>query len=527
MTPALLIACKDFRLNLRSMRFFVGFLLCLLFVPFVMTTGIDDFRMQCSIHKDLTARADSLLYKTNYVWSSVRPLVVKRPELLSIFCKGITPNVGVDNQILLGEYPFFSAPNGDAATRNNPLLNAFLRLDFMSAMGIVLSLLALAFSYDTFCREREEGTMRMIFSQPIRRSSFLIGKLLGGLFTLLPMLACCFLLALVYLLLQPDIHFLVTDWTGIGFLFLTSLLYSLLFLLIGMFISLLVHRSTTAIMVSLLCWLSFQFVIPPLVTYVSQVFVRVPLYEMAIFEMRALNREFGVQKDKNWQEARERFGKKWNETPVMNEMADDGYNEVYGCSHYIVQLRMSINVCTEPLRIWYADRKWQVQLRFLERVMRQQQLQQMLSWLSPSRMYSQAASLVCRTSPQDYLAYMKEVRAYRQEVIGFFTDRRIFGSLSYISTEKPEELMDNEVYAKMTELWRKGGASDSLIRFWKGKMEARPLLMAVDELPVFRQSGVTVRGQLQAASGLWIGFMLVSVGLLGVLVRLFQRYDIR
>lgn len=527
MNSALLIACKELRLNLRSARFFVGFLLCLLFVPFVMTIGIDDYRMQRSIHKDLTTRADSILYKDTYVWSGVRPTVVKRPELLSIFSKGVTSNVGVDNRILLGEYPFFSAPNGDASTRNNPLLNAFFRLDLMGAMGIVLSLLALVFSYDTFSREREEGTMRMIFAQPIRRSSFLCGKLLGVLFTVLPLLVFCFLLALGGLLLQPDIRLLPTDWTGIGWLAFTSLLYLLLFALIGMLISLCVRQSNTAILVSLLCWLSFQFVIPPVVTYLSQSLVRVPLYEVVSLEMRALNREFAAKENQIWQEAMVQGGLGKEEGPIMNQGLEDGFNEFYGTSHRVARMRTTVKSRTEPLRIWYADRKWQLQYRFLQQVMRQQQMQQRLSWISPSRMFGQASQLLCHTSPQDHLAYMKEVRAYRYEVIGFFTERRVFGSLANVTTQKWEELIDDDVFDEMTKKWEAGIDSDEEAWYWVNKMKERPLLAEVRELPVFRQSAVTCRGQLQAVSGLWAGFVLLSIALFAGLVRLSRRYDVR
>ena len=60
----------------------------------------------------------------------------------------------------------------------------------------MISLLALVFSYDAVTREREEGTLRFIFSSSVSRHSFLLGKWLGVVLTVLPILLACFLLAL-------------------------------------------------------------------------------------------------------------------------------------------------------------------------------------------------------------------------------------------------------------------------------------------------------------------------------------------
>lgn len=526
MKIALLIARKDLLLNIRSVRFFVGFLLCLLFVPFVMVTGVDDYRMQCKVHQELSLHADSLL-NHSYVWSQVRPKAVKRPQLLGIFSKGITSNVGVDHQIQLGEYPFFPSPNGEAATRNNALLNVFLRLDFMDALGILLSLLALVFSYDTFSREREEGTMRMVFAQPVARSSFLFGKLLGVLFTLVPVLLFCFVLAVGYLWVQPDIHFLHTDWTGIVLLLFTSLLFLLFLILFGMFISLVVQRSSTAVMVSLLCWLSFQFVLPPLMTYLSKTCVRVPLYESVITQMQALNRELGDKTARLWDDVGKQFPVKSHFFVVYNG-GEDGFEEVYGGAYRTMLMRTNFNARKELLRIGYADRKWQLQLAFLEKMMQQQQLQQWLSRLSPVRVYGQAATAVCGTSPAAYLEYMSEVRRYRHQVIDFFKDRQLFGSISYISTQRLDEFMTDEEFEVEMDTWIGDEVkSDSLARIWLKQFEERPYLGNSSGLPRFHQKQVSVQDQLEAGWVMWMILIVLSAGLFGAIVHRFRHYDVR
>ena len=92
------IALKDFKQHLRSSRFFLTLLLCLLFLPFTLLTGTDYYCARQTVCEQRQATADSALNNA-YVWSQVRPLVIKQTEPLSIFCQGVTPNMGIYNRI--------------------------------------------------------------------------------------------------------------------------------------------------------------------------------------------------------------------------------------------------------------------------------------------------------------------------------------------------------------------------------------------------------------------------------------------
>jgi ABC-type transport system involved in multi-copper enzyme maturation permease subunit len=271
-----LTAKKDFLLNLLSVRFFIGFALCLVIIPFTMIVNVENYQNQMRIYQIDQAEAEKVLKACN-VYSGLRPLAVKKPEILSVFSKGISGNIGNWQKVSLEEYPLF--PSGHTSSRDNPLLNAFLSIDFASVIAIVLSLIAFVFAYDAITREREDGTMKLVFTGQISRISFLIGKLLGLLVTLLPILLFCYLLACLIVLANPGVHFTASDWGGIILLFLTSIVYMILFILLGMFISSLTSHSSSAIILSLLCWIGFLFLIPNIAVYLSKSFSRTPLYD--------------------------------------------------------------------------------------------------------------------------------------------------------------------------------------------------------------------------------------------------------
>ena len=46
-----LIAKKDFMLNLLSVRFILGFVLCLVILPFTMIVSVDDYQNQVRIYE--------------------------------------------------------------------------------------------------------------------------------------------------------------------------------------------------------------------------------------------------------------------------------------------------------------------------------------------------------------------------------------------------------------------------------------------------------------------------------------------
>ena len=284
-----LIAKKDFLLNLLSVRFIIGFVLCLLVIPFTIIVSVDNYENQVRVYKIEQAQADKEL-KECRVWSFVRPTVVSEPRPLSIFSTGIMNNIGNKITVYFQDYPLF--PEGHTNTRDNPLLNAFFSIDFVRVVAILISLLALVFSYDSITREREDGTMKLTFTGQVNRVSFLLGKLLGLLLTLLPILLFCYLLACLIILVNPDISFSVSDWSGLILLFLTSVIYMMVFLLLGMFISSRVTHSSSSIILSLLCWIWFLFLMPNIATYLSQSISKAPLYDNVQAAMHEYDKEF-------------------------------------------------------------------------------------------------------------------------------------------------------------------------------------------------------------------------------------------
>ncbi|WP_455637949.1 ABC transporter permease subunit [Parabacteroides sp.] len=437
-----LIAKKDFLLNLLSVRFIIGFVLCLLVIPFTVIVSVDNYQNQVRVYKIEQAQADKEM-KESRVWSHVRPTVVQEPEPLSIFSMGISNNIGNKVKTLFMEYPLF--PDGHTNTRDNPLLNAFFSVDFSKVVAILISLLALVFSYDAITREREDGTMKLTFTGQVSRISFLVGKLLGLLLTLLPILLFCYLLACLIIVVNPEVSFSVSDWAGVVLLFLTSVIYMLVFLLLGMFISSRVTHSSSSIILSLLCWIWFLFLMPNIATYLSQSISKTPLYDNVKASMGDYNREY-------WHDfwdtfnrfAREMgFSGYWN----CSMEGDDGALELGGGSRTVPLFHQRLQMWNTPVILSNADKKWALQRRYLDELIRQQHLQQAIAWLSPSELFGQTTDILCHTNADSFLKYMESMRRYRETVINYFKEHKLFESTTYFTGQPLDEFPTDEEYA--------------------------------------------------------------------------------
>lgn len=508
-----LIAKKDFLLNLLSVRFIIGFVLCLLVIPFTIIVSVDNYENQVRVYKIEQAQADKEM-KESRVWSHVRSTVVQEPEPLSIFSTGIISNIGNKVKIAFWEYPLF--PEGHTLTRDNPLLNAFFSIDFSKVIAILISLLALVFSYDAITREREDGTMKLTFTGQVSRISFLMGKLLGLLLTLLPILLFCYLLACLIIVVNPEISFSASDWGGLLLLLLTSVIYMLVFLLLGMFISSRVTHSSSSIIISLLCWIWFLFLMPNIATYLAQSISKAPLYDNVQIAMDEYDRTYYKEYEEEWG----RIGQRLNIKGMDYYNFSQTNNESYifsGGSRNIPIFHQQLQIWATPVILNNADKKWALQRNYLDGLVRQQQLQQAIAWLSPSELFAQTTEALCRTDANSFLKYMESLRNYRETVITYFKDNKLFESISYFT---PEPLEDFPTQAELD-----SGDSEAWKKYERGYSEYPKV--DTSGLPRYIPQNQSLSITLGDALGRLCALLGLAIVLLVGTIVSFMKYDVR
>ncbi|MFC1562900.1 ABC transporter permease subunit [candidate division KSB1 bacterium] len=528
------IAKKDFLSNLISARFVIGFLLCLFLIPFTLMVSIDDYSEQLRVYAVDKAQTEKD-FKEVKVYSKLRPEIVKPPEPLSIFSQGISSNVGNRVKIWLGEKPLLAT--GKTAIRDNPLLNSFFSIDFISIIAIIMSLLALIFTYDSCTGEKEEGTLKLQLSNSISRYKILLGKVIGVYLTLLPIILFCYILSFILILFSSDIEFSASDWGRICLLFLISILFLSVFIFIGLFISSRFRSSIISIIVCLFIWVFLIFIIPNLSVYIAESFVKFQSLDNLMYILSDLDKEFANKRE----EYRKTLDEPdWWSYPNQN-LGRDGYEEIYGATKSLMENHRQRHEFNEPLRIDYADKKWAFQKAYLDELDNQKNLAEMISLISPSELFRLVCSAICRTDVHSNYRFMSRTRLYREEFINYLHDKKIFSSFLYFTQQPPETFMTADESVRI----RSGGIFKNLkeYREWaknhKGTMSplrkvAIPAFspkaysyLDLSNVPMFQSQSADILADIRGIISKISILIILSIFLFYLSFISFIKYDVR
>lgn len=136
------------------------------------------------------------------------------------------------------------------------------KVDWSFIIGYVLSLIALLFTFDAVSHEREQGTLRLMFANPIPRHTVLIGKFLGALISINIPFTLAVLVNLLVISTSSDVHLGAEAWGRLCLIFFITLLYTCLFLALGLLVSARVQRSAVSLVILLLAWVTLVVFMP-------------------------------------------------------------------------------------------------------------------------------------------------------------------------------------------------------------------------------------------------------------------------
>jgi ABC-type transport system involved in multi-copper enzyme maturation permease subunit len=214
----------------------------------------------------------------------------RAPQPLSVLASGLEKEI--PQEVHQGGW-FSERP--DPTRFENPFLRTLTVPDFSYIAGVVMSLLALMFSFDGICGEKESQTLKLMLSYATPRHSILLSKWIGGYLVLI----CPFLLAtgtaLLLLLMRGHADFGSEGWMRIGGMVFFSMLYLSLFFTAGLLISTLTYRAATALIVVLFVWAGWLLVIPNLSVIAAETFVAVPTHQQIEAEKVRISKEIELR----------------------------------------------------------------------------------------------------------------------------------------------------------------------------------------------------------------------------------------
>ena len=512
------IAKKDFLNNIVTPNFLVGFLLCLLLIPYTIYTGVKTYEGNLESY-EVDQKAANEIFEKAQIYAWVNPIAIKPPTPLSIFSTGLNGQVGNKVQIDRWQKPLFA--DGISTQSENPFMNGFIALDFVNILVILLSLLGIFFSYDLLCRERENGTLKLALSNNISRATYFMGKIAGVYLTVLPILLICFIILFLIVGLSGKVGLSANDYTRLGILFLMSIIYFSFFLFLGAYISGKVKKASTSIVMNLLIWCVLLFLVPNTVSYLGRNIVKIEDYSELKSELMAFHEE---RTDKI------------NE--VQKKLNDEGYrNTGYNfCSGgnidggYMLcftpmetmQFERLLKERAAPIVEEYKDKMWPIQEAYIKQLLKQQEVVKYMSCVSPGEIFKYLAGLLCKTGTSQQLNYMDQVRRYHDDFFNYYKTHNIYGSFQFFTPHKDKDIpADWKAAGEASSHWEKTAKRESTFDFSSlGYLDT-------SDLPRFQYKEMGIIRGLEKDFILLAGILIVCVLLFWFSFVSFIRYDVR
>lgn len=268
MRPIVTIAMKEIHENLISPRFLLLFLLAVALIPASLFTNYRSYLTRIAEERQIGERSREQVRQLKAVQIFTNPNftidVYWPPSATGVFASGFEENH--PRHLVVGKRSVeYGAP-----LEVQPPSGIFGGIDYLFVVEFIFSLFAVLLSFDAITREKENGTLRSMLSNPLSRAQLAAGKVFGGYVTLAMPLLIGFLIGLAALavaglnVFEPD--FLArAGWNLAG-----SLVYVAVFFLIGLFVSSITSSTYSALVVSLAFWVVAVLVVPRSAALVAQ-----------------------------------------------------------------------------------------------------------------------------------------------------------------------------------------------------------------------------------------------------------------
>lgn len=390
------IVSKELRETLLTAKFVTTFLVGSVLILLAFYVGARNYEVSRSQYE--AAQSENLRQMEGLTdWSEVEHRVFLPPQPLAALVTGISNDIGRNVQIegrgdLLAE---------DSRFNDDPVYAAFRFLDLDFVFKVVLSLFAIVFGYNAISGEKEQGTLRLCFAQPVRRSTYILGKLTGSYLALaLPLLLPLLLGSMLLLLMRVPMT--GDDWTRLGLLSVAAFLFLGVFLTLSLFVSSLTHRSSSSFLILLVLWIFSVLIVPRTAVLLAAQSVNV----LHSDEIAAQKAELQTQL---WEEDKEKMT---GFAPASTNMQE----QIQEFSRFMEQVQDE----REEKRRQFSDRL--AEERHNQEVL-QRRLALSLARMSPTASFSLAAMNLSGTSLALKERYQDQLVAYQQTFAQFQRDK--------------------------------------------------------------------------------------------------------
>ena len=258
----LLLIRKELHEHLLSLRFAMACIICLaVMLSSIFMLAKDFEEALADYHTSVVLHSDEI-DQQDLVWNGIN--IDKPLNPLQIFVRGVEEAFSATAKVTA-----YSEPQLEVDYEVNPVISLYPTIDLLYFVGVVMSLLAIAFSYEAVSGEKELGTLKLLMSYSVPRDTVVLAKWVGGYLALIAPLLLSFLGGLVVLQLFPTIELKAAHGLALALILVGSLLYVAAIHSLGIFVSARNHLASTSITVLLTVWVLLVFIVPNVAPYIA------------------------------------------------------------------------------------------------------------------------------------------------------------------------------------------------------------------------------------------------------------------
>jgi len=291
----------------------------------------------------------------------------------------------------------FSRELPEIRGRTNALMFGFFDVDWVFIVSLFLSFGALVFAHDSFCGEKEAGTLALLLAGSVPRYKILLGKYIAIMLTLGIPLVLGILVNLLIVTRSSAVAVHAGEWLKIMVIVLMSFLYLSVFALLSMFVSSRAKRSVISMVVLLFVWVALVIVIPSSGRTVAQALHKVPT-------------QAELQRQIN-----EAMGRIWNDCVAGK------YGERAGTA------TPDVNECDPGGRARFrndaSDQRNRMIDEHVNRMIGQVTVGRQFTGISPTEIYRRACESIAGTGIQRFTQLCRQTTRYQGDLRDFICSR--------------------------------------------------------------------------------------------------------
>jgi ABC-type multidrug transport system permease subunit len=285
---------------------------------------------------------------------------------------------------------------GEARGASSAVDALFGHLDLVFVIGTIVSLLTLSLASDTICGERKDGTLAIVLSYPVTRSTVFLAKVIAASFAG-GVCACIGTFVAVVIHVGGGLPIVSVEVWALFLLLCVA--YVCFFAIVGVAVSASAREPADALIVCLSLWVLLVFVAPRIVAVTVSSLVPPRRAASLALELDAAISKLKIAKSREDAVAYERY---------LARSASAGDD--------VAELRKTVAESTNRL----GDQRRKLVDRMLEREQHEEELRDVylrrLSVLSPPALFQEASAELARTGRIQRRRFYRDARIYDDEI---------------------------------------------------------------------------------------------------------------